>query len=158
MQVFDNQRGTPKFHDLPLAAQLVLWSSRQWLRAFSGGHMIPRCVPQSFAAAGLDHVYAHLTEFLSALAGHELLPEGFGSPNAPRVTAEEIRFVRFLLDSPEASWPFEEPPCPAIARAAAERAERVASSFERAGFRVALRCDLPLEWNPAVESASAAVH
>ncbi len=156
--MIDNYRATPKFHDLPLAAQLVLWSSRHWLRAFAGGHMIPRCVPHSFSVAGLDRVYAHLTEFLSALAGHELLPEGFGSPNAPRVTDEEMRFVRFLLASPEAKWPFDEMPCPAIARTAAERAERVASSLVEAGFRVALPCDALPRWNPGIETTSVAVH
>ena len=132
----DKQSVTTRFHDLPLAAQLVVWATRHWLSAFAGGRMIPRSVWQSFAVSKLDPAYGDLVELLAMLAGYELLPSRFEQPNAPRLASEEYRFVRFIMSGGE--WPFDGRPCPPIVREATARAERLALRFEAAGYRLAL--------------------
>lgn len=144
-------RTSARFHDLPLAGQLLTWAARHWLRAYALGQMIPRCVWQSFSAAEITPVYAELTELLGVLAGHELLPTQFEAPNSPSLGDEEYRFLKFVLSPGTADLAnvlSGREPCPAIQRAAAARAARLVIHLERAGFRLGL----PAPLVPAVAS------
>ena len=132
----EKQSARARFHDLPLAGQLIVWATRHWLRAFARGRMIPRCVWQSFAVSKVDSAYGDLAELLAMLAGYELLPSQFEQPNAPRLANEEYRFVSFVFCG--AGWPFDGQPCPPILREATVLAERLALRFETAGFRLAI--------------------
>lgn len=127
-----------RFHDLPLPGQLVVWASRHWLRAYSDGRMIPPCVCQSFAQAELVPAFRALTDALRVLAGHEIDPRAFGCPNAPRLTAEEARWVRLVLAGDETCWPSGREPCPAVSRVALEHLRTVERHFLRAGYSIAL--------------------
>ena len=138
-QVIDSMKVLPRFHDLPLAGQLVLWATRHWFRAFNAGHMIPRSVWQSFAVAEIPGAYAELVELLGMLAGHELDPDAFNSPSSPKLNRTEYCFLSLFCDDESGvEWRFQEQPCPAIEREAMNRAERIAARLRVAGFRLVL--------------------
>ena len=127
-----------RFHDLPLAGQLVVWASRHWLRAYADGRMIPRCVWQSFAHADLATAYRSLTDALAVLAGHEIEPGIFLPPNAPSLAGAEARWVRLVLTGDRTCWPSAKEPCPAVMRVLLQHLQVVEQSFLKAGFNLDL--------------------
>ena len=87
----------PRFHDMSLGAQLLIWATRHWMRACRQRRMISACVPRSFAEAGLLNAYAALCEILAALSFREYPPCCFARTNSPQLSDAEIELMDFLL-------------------------------------------------------------
>ncbi len=100
--------------------------------------MIPRCVWHSFAHADLATAYRALAEALAVLAGHEINPGSFLSPNAPSLSVAEVHWVRLVLTGESGRWPSGKEPCPAVMRVLREHLGVVGQSFLGAGFKLEL--------------------
>ena len=131
-------------HDFCRGGQLLLWASRQWMRAYRQRRNIAPCVWQSFACAGLHRAYAELCRILAVLAFREFPADGFGAPDQALLTADESAFMRMFCAIEDSDIPCAmDVMCgrssPAVTRTILRRSACLIIELHRQGQRVECR-------------------
>ena len=131
-------------HDFCRGGQLLLWASRQWMRAYRQRRNISPCVWQSFACADLQRAYAELCRILAVLAFREFPADGFGAPNQVSLTADETAFMKMFCaiedsDIRRAMDVMHGRASPAVTRAMLRRSACLIIELHRHGQRIECR-------------------
>ena len=134
----------PSIHDYCRGGQLLLWASRQWMRAYRQRRNISPCVWQSFACADLQRAYAELCRILPVLAFREFPADGFGAPNQASLTADETAFMKMFCaiedsDVRRAAEVMRGRASPAVTRAMLHSSASVIIELHRQGQRIERR-------------------